>query len=91
MDPYEIGHRSWKYDLSLYSAKTYPDLVIYLSNTPSPYTLVDFKAYKSLEAFNRFLSGWVREIRVMEIGDNRLVPARVSVNLKSLQIGQTIL
>ena len=83
VDPFEINHRSWKYDLSLYPAITYPDLVFFLSNTPSPYTLEDFKAYKSLEAFNQFLSEWVKEIRVMEIGDNRVVSARVSVNFLS--------
>ena len=75
-DPYEIDHRSRKYDLSLY-----PDLVIHLSNTPSPYTSEDFQAYKRLEAFNQFLSGWVNKIRVMETGDNRAVSARVSVNV----------
>ena len=83
VDLYEIDHRSWKYDLSLYPAITYTDLVFYLSNTSSPYTLEDFKAYKSLEAFNQFLSGWVKEIRFMEIGGNRVVSARVSVNFLS--------
>ena len=83
VDPHEIDHRNWKYDLSLYPAITYPDLVFYLSNTPSPYMLEDFKAYESLEALNQFLSGWVKEIRVMEIGDNQVVSARVSVMLLS--------
>ena len=76
VDPYEIDYRSWKYDLSLY-----PDLVICLSNTPRTHMSEDVKACKSPEAFNQFMSGWVKEIRVMEIGDNRVVSARVSVNV----------
>ena len=56
---HEIPQKDWdtdaskgKLDVNIFPGITYPDIVIYLSNTPSPYSLEDFKAYKSLEAFN---------------------------------------
>ena len=35
------------------------DIVLYLSQTPGQYTREKLKAYKSLDAYNYFVSGWV--------------------------------
>ncbi|XP_041955495.1 uncharacterized protein LOC121714280 [Alosa sapidissima] len=48
----------------------YHDVYHYLVNTPSPYTGADLKAYKSLDAFNFVINGWVRNILVQETADD---------------------
>ena len=37
---------------------TYPDIVNYLVYTQSAYTLAELKAYKSLQGYNYFISGF---------------------------------
>ena len=39
------------------------DLVNYLVLSTSHYTTAQFKAYKSLESYNHFVSGWVTDVR----------------------------
>ena len=41
---------------------TYPDIVNYLVDKQSAYTLKKLKAFKSLESYNYFTSGWVLEM-----------------------------
>ena len=36
-----------------------PNIVFYLLQTPEKYAQVKLKAYKSLEAYNYFVSDWV--------------------------------
>ena len=43
------------------------DMVSYLVLQCSAYTMDEFRAYKSLEAYNQFVCCWVREIKVMNI------------------------
>ena len=43
---------------------TYADVVNYLVFCPSPYTAEDMKSYKSLEAYNQVLKGWVTKVKV---------------------------
>ncbi|XP_071111108.1 uncharacterized protein [Haliotis cracherodii] len=64
-DPYQIDEKEWSRDHSLFPELTYPDLVNYLIFHPSPfYTLKDFQNYKSLDAYDRFICGWVRDVGV---------------------------
>jgi len=49
----------WTNSLDLVPEVTYPDIFNFLVLTKSPYTLDEFKAYKSLEAYNFFASGWI--------------------------------
>ena len=58
----------------------YPDIVNYLENTVSAYTLNDMKAYKSLESYNQMVCGWVKEIRLITFRQNCLVSARVRLS-----------
>ena len=45
--------------------------------TPSPYIGEDLLNYKSMECYQRFTSGWVRDIIVKDIDDKRIVIAKV--------------
>ena len=56
---------------------TYPDIVNYLVFHPSPYSAEDMKAYKSLEAYNQVLEGWVCEIGVYKISELKVIRGKV--------------
>ncbi|XP_060084947.1 uncharacterized protein LOC132564294 [Ylistrum balloti] len=74
-DPYEL--KSWSSDVHLLPKISYPDIVNYLVFSPSPYTLDDLKSYKGLEAYNQFISGWVRELSTVVINKRHIVMAKV--------------
>ncbi|KAK2139206.1 hypothetical protein LSH36_1942g00006 [Paralvinella palmiformis] len=64
-DPYQIEPAKWRSDPKLFPAITYVDLVNYFIFNPSLlYTLKDFENYKSLEAYDRFMYGWVTGVSV---------------------------
>ena len=71
------------------SAKDYPesaclppveagDLVSYLVLQTSYITAKQFKAHKSLEAYNQSTSGWVKDVHVWNIADKYVVTGKVS-------------
>ncbi|XP_060075798.1 uncharacterized protein LOC132555467 [Ylistrum balloti] len=77
-DPYELTKSEWSDDVHELPAIAYPDIVNYLVNTQSAYTLDNLKAYKSLESYNYFVSGWVRDLGSVKMdNDLRLISARV--------------
>ncbi len=80
MDPYESCRSEWLDDVDLWSSITSVNIAMYLLITPSPYyTGDDLLNYKSMDCYNNFLSGWVREILVKVPKDDvRLVIAKVS-------------
>ena len=57
----------------------YPDIYNYLINAPSPYTLRELKAYKSLEGYAFLVSGWVGNVRAFPTGadDRSFVTCKV--------------
>lgn len=56
-DPYEINKAEWnKTDIESWLDICYPDIVNYLVYCQSAYTLAELKAYKSLQAYNYFIS-----------------------------------
>ncbi|XP_076034152.1 uncharacterized protein LOC143020978 [Oratosquilla oratoria] len=76
-DPYEIDDAAWSVDDSLLPAITYPDIVNYLVFSLSPYTSEDLKNFKALDAYNQFVSGWVRDRTTCILNDRSLVKAKV--------------
>ena len=77
IDPYEIPKGEYKDDVDMWPATTYIHVGMYLVFTPSPYTGEDLLNYKSMECYQRFTSGWVRDIFVTDIDDKRIVIAKV--------------
>nr|XP_054755271.1 uncharacterized protein LOC129261235 [Lytechinus pictus] len=62
VDPYSLPKRSWSEDPDIFPAISYADIVNFVLFSPSPYTLEDMRSYKSLEAYNQFVNGWVRDV-----------------------------
>jgi len=54
------------------------DLVSYLVLRTSFLTMSQFKARKGLEAYNQFVSGWIKEVKTRKITDKYLTCGRVS-------------
>ena len=77
IDPYLLTKDELQNDKCLYPKISYPDIVNYLLFAPSPYTKDELKAYKSLDAYNQFISGWVKEVATKQFGHLCLVYGRV--------------
>ena len=54
------------------------DLVSYLVLQTSFVTAKEFKAHKSLESYNQFVCGWVKEVKTWIKGEKFLIIGRVS-------------
>ena len=67
-------------DLADYPSMEYPDLVSYLALQTSWITGQQMKAYKSMDAYNFFVSGWVNTIFTKPVAgtDKVVVTARVN-------------
>ena len=83
-DPYERPKKDWNFDPNSLPAIAYPDIVNYCVYSQSAYTLNDLKGYKSLEAYNQFICGWVSDVCAREVSGHVVVTARVSVTLNRL-------
>ena len=80
-DPYYIKKADFSEDLALLPKIEYPDIVNYLVLQTSWATNSQMKAYKSTEAYNFFVSGWVNTLLMKKVGDEKvLVYGRVSMN-----------
>ena len=77
-DPYEIPAEAWKDDVELWPSTTYIHMGMYLVFSSSPYTGQDLLNYKSLECYQRFAAGWVREILASAENEHRLLIAKVT-------------
>lgn len=78
IDPYDIGKVKLTSNVQCLPDITYIDILNYLVNTKSAYTLNDLKSYKSLEAYNQFVNGWIKDVLAMNVSNNVLVIAKVS-------------
>ncbi len=83
VDPYEVKKNEWKDDLDLWPAITQVHVCMYLILTPSPYSEQDMMNYKSLDCYQNFVKGWVRQVLVKPIGNRRIVIGKVSKNKKN--------
>ena len=55
------------------------DLVAYLVLQTNFITTKQFKAHKSLEAYNQFVCGWIKDVRTWRIAGKYVTTARVSM------------
>ncbi len=62
MDPYEADKASFVDDVDIWPSITSIHVGMYLVFSPSPYTGDNLLNYKSMDCYQNFLSGWVREI-----------------------------
>jgi len=82
-DPYEIAKKDWLHDVTKYPDISYFDICNYLVYTISYYTQDEMRAYKSLDAYNYFIHGWVQDVSNILINDLCLLTAKVSVAIFS--------
>ena len=61
-DPYEISRKEWIDDVDCLPEVTYINVGMYLLFAASPYTQEQLMNYKSLDCYQNFANGWVREV-----------------------------
>ena len=81
VDPYKLKKSDFTTNKDFYPSLQYPDIVNYLVLSRSAYTTDQFMAYKSLDAYRFFTSGWVREPLVAVINNLHVISARVSLSI----------
>ena len=57
-DPYLLPVDDWSKNKDLLPAVGFPDIYVYLINSPSPHTMESLKAYKSTDAWAYFTAGF---------------------------------
>ena len=72
-DPYEVPKNEWKDDIDLWPAITHVHVCMYLILSPSPYSDKDMLNYKSLDSYQSFVKGWVRQVLVMLVGEKHIM------------------
>ena len=77
LDPYEIPKNEWLDDTEKWPSVSYIHVGMYLLFSESPYTKDQLLNYKSLDSYERFANGWVREVLVKEFAEKQLMIAKV--------------
>ena len=70
---------AWIDDVTLWPPVEFPEIVLYLLQTPGKYTQEKLKAYKSLEAYNYFLSNWVGTCYYHKVTDSEFCVIKAAV------------
>ena len=77
-DPYLLDKNSRLAERSLWPPVEFPDVFVYLINSPSPYTK---EALKSIDAWLYFVAGFVTELKVLKITeDSYIMTARICMH-----------
>ena len=66
VDPYEVAKHEWKDDVDLWPAVT-----------PSRYSEKDMLNYKSVDSYQNFIKGWVKQVHVRAVGNKIILIGRV--------------
>ena len=78
-DPYALRKSDFSENIELLPNVQYPDIVNYLVLQTSWATQTQMKAYKSMDAYNFFVSGWVNTLCMRSVDTDKVVVfARVS-------------
>lgn len=80
LNPYPLKKEDFSTNVDVFPNITHGDIVNYLVFERSAYTKDEFKAFKSLEAYNQFVCGWVKEVLCKEFTAKRLFVAKVRIN-----------
>ncbi len=78
IDPFCLNTKKYKESSHLPPFNS-GDLVSYLVLQTNYLSAKQFRAHKSLEAYNQFTSGWVKEVHTWNIGEKYVVTGRVSL------------
>lgn len=73
LDPYTVPSEAIVHDVEALPKITHRDIFNYLIFSPSPFTIDDMKDCQSLEAYNVFFRGWVRDVGVTQIKEDTCV------------------
>ena len=76
-DPNEVSRKEWIDDVDCWPDVTYINVGMCLLFAASPYTQEQLMNYKSLDCYQNFANGWVREVLCKKFGENRLLIAKV--------------
>ena len=87
-DPYTLSDNEFSVDFDNFLLISYPDIANYLVFRPSPYSVNDMKAYKSLKAYNQVIEVWVRDVKV-NLNENGLIVVEGKVGCSTAQLLHT--
>ena len=73
IDPYSVSSDFYSESMEKWPEVEFPDIINYLIFTTSEYTNEQLKAYKSLEANQYFMAGWVQSIHVGKASDKTVI------------------
>ncbi|XP_048735015.2 uncharacterized protein LOC125650616 [Ostrea edulis] len=71
--PYETEKGKWEDNMKMWPDVMYPDIFTYLIDSPGVHTKDAMKAYKSLQSYNYFLSGYVQTVFSIRIGKDKVL------------------
>ena len=77
IDPYKVAKNEWKDDVDLWPTITHVHVCMYLILTPSPYLEKDMLNYRSVDSYQNFVKGWVKQVLVRAVGNKRVVIGKV--------------
>ena len=81
IDPYEVAKGIWQDDVDLWPEITQLQVCMYLPH-PSSESLLrkDCLNLKSLDCYQNFVRGWVRQVLVKPVCDKQIVIRKVSLS-----------
>ena len=84
-NPFTLSDNEFSVDFDNFLLISYPDIANYLVFRPSPYSVNDMKAYKSLKAYNQVIEVWVRDVKV-NLNENELIVVEGKVGCSTAQL-----